>query len=514
MAEEQTVDSVDETAIQDRHRHASDTHLRLPDRRLYIGGDWVAATGDETHTVTDPVTGDALLETARASPGDVNRAVEAAEAAFQNEWRDTSPADRQHALNAIRDTIASNADRLATIESLDTGKTISEARGDINAVVDDLEYFASIIRDYGGRTVPAAPGKQISTHREPYGVCALIVPWNFPLGIATWKLAPALAAGNTVVLKPAELTPLSVLELARLLDDTDAIPDGVINVLTGRGSVVGHELTTHPDVQKVSVTGSTGTGQAVMRDAAEQITELTLELGGKNPLIVFPDADIEHAASVATMASFNNAGENCTATSRLFVHESVRDAFLDAFVAETEALELGDPLLESTDVGSKIGRTEQQETLDYIESARESNATVLTGGGVPDDPKLATGCFVEPTIITDISDDHPVACEEIFGPVTALLEWSAYDDMVRRVNDNPFGLSAGIFASDVDDIYRTAGDLETGTIWVNQYLDFTPGLPFGGYKQSGIGRETAQETLDQYTQTKAIDIAIDPTSNT
>jgi aldehyde dehydrogenase (NAD+) len=445
-----------------------------------------------------------------ATEADVDRAVRAARDAFESDWRDRSPADRQAVLDTIRETVADNRERLATLESLDTGKTIAEARGDVDGVVDDLQYFASVVRALEGRTVPTAPDKRIATVREPYGVAGLIVPWNFPLGIAAWKFAPALAAGNAVVVKPAEPTPLSMLELVRLLDDRDAVPEGVINVVTGRGKVAGHALTTHPDVRKVSFTGSTATGRAVMRDAAEQITDLTLELGGKNPLIVFPDADVDRAASVATTASFNNAGENCTATSRLFVHEDVAGPFRDALVAETESLTVGDPLSAATDVGPKVGRSHREETLSYLSAARESGATVLTGGGVPEDDDLSAGAFVSPTVLTGLADDHPVACEEIFGPVTLVSEWRDYGEMIDRVNDTPFGLSAGVFASDVDDVNRTARDLETGTVWVNQYLDFTPGLPFGGYKQSGTGRETARETLEQYTQTKAVDVAVDP----
>jgi aldehyde dehydrogenase (NAD+) len=513
MTDDRSADAAgtaDAAAIADRHRRAIEDHVRVEPERFYVDGEWVESEGSETYTSTDPATGQALLTVPLATAADVDRAVRAARAAFESDWRDRSPADRQAVVDAIRETVADNRERLATLESLDTGKTIAEARGDVDGVVEDLQYFASVARGFEGRTVPTSPDKRITTTREPYGVAGLVVPWNFPLGIATWKLAPALAAGNGVVVKPAEATPLSTLELVRLLDDRDAVPDGLINVVTGRGSVAGHALTTHPDVPKVSFTGSTETGRTVMRDAAEQITELTLELGGKNPLVVFPDADVDRAASVATMASFNNAGENCTATSRLFVHADVAGAFCDALVAETEALTVGDPLSEATDVGPKVGRAERDETLAYLEDARESGATVLTGGGVPDEEALSAGAFVSPTVLTGLDDDHPVACEEIFGPVTLVSEWRDYDEMVDRVNDSPFGLSAGIFASDVDDVHRTARDLETGTIWVNQYLDFTPGLPFGGYGQSGIGRETAQETLEQYTRTKAVDVAVDP----
>jgi aldehyde dehydrogenase (NAD+) len=324
--------------------------------------------------------------------------------------------------------------------------------------------------------------------------------------MAAWKLAPALAAGNTVVLKPAEETPLSALKLMGEIDDL--LPDGVVNVVTGFGPDAGAPLTEHPEVRKLAFTGSTAVGKQVMKAAADRVADVTLELGGKSPIVVHDDADLEQAVRTITMAIFYNTGECCTAGSRLFVHESVADELLERLTEAAEGLAVGDPLDGDTRLGPKISPEQVERTLSFVEQAREAGATVLTGGDRPDDEALSGGSFVEPTLITEIDHDHPAVQQEIFGPVLEVFEWSDYDRMIELANDVDYGLAAGVVTGDITRGHETARDIEAGTVWVNQYNDFPDGMPFGGYKQSGIGRERARETLEAYTQAKSIDISL------
>lgn len=371
-------------------------------------------------------------------------------------------------------------------------------------VADHFRYFAGAARTHEGETIPTGAGKNVETIREPYSVVGQVVPWNFPLLMSSWKLAPALAAGNTVVLKPAEQTPLSVLELMREIDDV--LPDGVVNIIIGYGSEAGAPLTSHPDVRKVAFTGSTAVGKEVMKAAAENVTDVTLELGGKSPVVIFPDADIDRAVRVVMLAMFYNMGECCTAGSRLFVHEEIYETFMNAFVDAAEGLQMGAPLSKDTRLGPKVSDEQVERTLSYIEHAREVGAHIRTGGDQPDEDSLADGCFVAPTIIEEIEYDSKPVQEEIFGPVEEVFAWSDYDAMMELVNDVDYGLAAGVITNDLQQAYRTAEDIEAGNIWVNQYNDFPAGQPFGGYKQSGIGREQSMETLEHYTQTKSIDM--------
>jgi aldehyde dehydrogenase (NAD+) len=504
MSTEPAVTDESRDEISNRHREAHNELIPDDPARHYIGGEWVESASGETFETRDPTTGEVLAEAQAGNEEDIDRAVAAAWEAYETEWADTDATERQRLLTEIADRIENRRSELAKIETLDNGKPIREARADVALVADQFRYFAGAVRTHEGETIPSGDGKNIQTIREPYGVVGAVVPWNFPLLIASWKLAPALAAGNTVVLKPAEQTPLSVLELAREIDDV--LPDGVLNIVTGYGEEAGAPLTEHEDIQKLSFTGSTAVGKGVMKAAAENVTDVTLELGGKSPVVVFPDADIEQAVRVMTLAMFYNTGECCTAGTRLFVHEDIYEEFMDAFVESAQGLQMGDPLDSDTRLGPKVSEEQVERTLSYIEQAREDGAEIVTGGGQPDDEALADGCFVVPTVIDDIDHDSQPVQEEIFGPVEEVFAWSDYDEMMEQANDVDYGLAAGVITGDLSNANRAARDIEAGNIWVNQYNDFPAGQPFGGYKQSGIGREQAADTLEHYSQTKTINM--------
>ncbi len=499
--------SSDSASSEVRERHRQAAAEVVPDQLgLYIGGSFSDASDGSTFETHDPTTGEVLAEVPAGAAPDIDRAVEAALEAFNGEWGATDPADRQEALHAIADRIEADQQAFTKLETLDNGKPTAEAYGDVGAAADQFRYFAAATRLNEGTTLPADGTRHVTTVHEPYGVVGQIIPWNFPLLMASWKLAPALAAGNAVVLKPAEQTPLSVLKLMREIDEI--LPDGTVNVVTGFGPEAGEPLTQHPDVRKLAFTGSTPVGKEVMRNAADRVADVTLELGGKSPLVVHEDADLQTAVRSAVLAIFYNTGESCTAGSRLFVHEGIADEYLDALVDAAEGLAIGDPLERDTRLGPKVSEAQLERTLSYIEQARDAGARFLTGGGRPDDPALADGYYVEPTIVEGLDHDSRPVQEEIFGPVLSVFRWDEYDQMIRLANDTEYGLAAGVIASDTSRAYETARDLEAGTVWVNQYTDFPAGMPFGGYKQSGIGRETAYETVKEYTRNKSIDVSL------
>ncbi|CCQ35922.1 aldehyde dehydrogenase [Natronomonas moolapensis 8.8.11] len=494
------------SAIKKRHEQAANDVL--PDhRQLFIGGSWVPSASGDSFETTDPTTGETLASVAAGNAKDIDRAVEAAWDAYDETYSGMSTAERQAMLDGIADAVEEHDEEFARLESLDNGKPISEARIDVELVIDHFRYFAGLARAEEGRTVNTDDSRHVQTIREPYGVVGQIIPWNFPLLMAAWKLAPALSAGNTIVLKPAEETPLSILKLMEITEDV--IPDGVVNVVTGFGPGAGEPLSKHPDIRKLAFTGSTEIGREVMKSAAESITDVTLELGGKSPLVVFPDADLEKAVETTITSIFFNTGECCCAGSRLFVHEDIKGEFLDELAAAAEDLTVDDPLLESTDLGPKVTAAQVERTLGYIEEAEQEGAAFVTGGSQPDDEALSDGCFVAPTLIDEIDHDSNPVQEEIFGPVQEVFSWSEYDDMMELANDVDYGLAAGILTEDLTKAHQCAKDIEAGTIWVNTYNDFPTGQPFGGYKQSGIGREIGEEAIEHYTQTKAVNISLD-----
>ncbi|WP_306061475.1 aldehyde dehydrogenase family protein [Natronococcus wangiae] len=489
------------TTVRERHREAARELIRDENIKLYLGGEWVDSDSGQSIDVTNPTTGEPLATVQAGNRADVERAVTAAWRGFDT-WSEYEPRERQQMLTEIADRIDAERERFAQLDVLDNGKPITEARIDIELVVDHFRYFAGALRTLEGRTVPTNGNRHVETIREPYGVVGQITPWNFPLLMAAWKLAPALAAGNAVVLKPAEETPLSLIELVHQIDDL--VPAGTINVVTGYGPEAGRALVRHDRIRKLAFTGAVETGRGVMKDAAGSITDLTLELGGKSPILVFPDADVDTAVDVAIDAMFYNTGECCCAGSRLFVHEAIHDEFVSAFVDAAEVLTIADPLLESTDIGPEITRTQLNRTEHYIKLAEDVGAEILIGGRAPASEALADGNFIEPTIIAEVPHDTRVVQEEIFGPVELVFEWTGYDEMMRFANNVDFGLAAGIVTDSLSTAHRAARDIEAGNIWVNQHNDFPAGQPFGGYKQSGIGRETARETIEAYTQTKTI----------
>jgi aldehyde dehydrogenase (NAD+) len=492
------------TEVRERHREAA-AEVVPEHTGLYIGGEFVAADAGETFDTVDPTTGEVLAEIGRGRAADIDRAVAAAWDAFDATWADYSAGRRQRVLTEIADTIEAHVDELARLETLDNGKPVSEATIDIRGAAEQFRYFAGLVRENPGETM-AEGSRYGQVIKEPYGVVGQIIPWNFPLMMASWKLAPALAAGNCSVLKPAEQTPLSVLRFAELVDDV--VPDGVVNIVPGFGEEAGPPLTGHEDVRKVAFTGSTAVGKQVMKSAADNVTDVTLELGGKSPVVVFPDVDVSKAVRLVSQAIFYNTGECCEAGSRLFVHDDVADDVLAGLQDAVDGMTIGDPLLEETDLGPKVSREQVDRTLEYLDRAEAGGGQFLTGGGVPDDAALADGCYVEPTLIEGLDHDHAAVQEEIFGPVLDVFRWSDYDEMMALANDVDYGLAGGVVTDDITKANRAARDIEAGYVWINSYHDLAPGLPFGGYKQSGIGRELSAETLDHYRQTKTINLSL------
>jgi aldehyde dehydrogenase (NAD+) len=494
------------SAIRKRHEQAAN-EVMPSHRSLYIGGEWTQSASGEKFETRDPTTGQTLAEVQAGVAADIDRAVEAAQEGYDKRVSEMSSADRQSMLETMADRVENKKEEFARLESLDNGKPITEARIDIDLVIDHFRYFAGMARSHEGRTVDTDDSRHVQTLQEPYGVVGQIIPWNFPLLMAAWKLGPALAAGNATVLKPAEQTPLSILKLME--EAGDAIPDGAVNVVTGFGTDAGEPLSKHNDIRKLAFTGSTKVGRSVMKAAADTITDVTLELGGKSPLVVFPDADLDRAVETTITAIFFNTGECCCAGSRLFVHEDIKSEFMNKLAEAAEDIEVGDPLLESTDLGPKVTSDQVERTMGYIQEARDAGAEVVSGGDAPDDEALADGCFVTPTLIDEIDHDNRAVQEEIFGPVQEVFTWNDYDEMIELANDVDYGLAGGVLTEDLTKAHKCAKDIEAGTIWVNTYNDFPSGQPFGGYKESGIGREIGQEAVDHYTQTKTINIALE-----
>ncbi len=471
---------------------------------LYVGGEWVASEGGKVFETSNPATGDPLAEVAAAGEADVERAVAAAEAAFRKKWGRTDAARRGKILYTVAERIRQHGEELALLDTLDNGKTITESRLDVYLAAECFEYYAGAATKLEGKTVPVFGDRLNYVQREPLGVVGQIIPWNFPLLMAAWKLAPALAAGNCSILKPAEQTPLSALRLAELVGDQ--FPEGVLNVLTGFGPEAGAPLVRHPGVSKVAFTGSTEVGRGIMAAAAGHVADVTLELGGKSPQLVYPDADLDAALEGVLMGIFYNEGQQCSAGSRLFLHAEVYDAFLERLLERARAIQPGDPQDNATQMGSLVSREQQARVLDYVQIGRDEGATVACGGGAPDDQALANGCFVEPTVLTDVEPGMRVEQEEIFGPVLCVLRWDDEEALFEAANGVEYGLCAGVWTRDLRTAHRAAKRLEAGTVWVNQYNAFAYGAPFGGYKQSGLGRELAFDTLHHYTQLKNVNV--------
>ena len=475
-----------------------------PVQPMLLAGEWrTTAQADPVH---DPATGQTIAHVPHGTRDDVDTAVEASRAAFESkEWRGMDPAARARILQKLAALTSAHAKDLALTESRNNGKTIKEATGDVRFAAWTLEYFAGWADKVEGSTIPV-PGDRLGyTLRQPLGVTAHIVPWNFPLQLAVRSIAPALAAGCTVVAKPASLTPLSLLQWAKLAEEA-GLPKGVLQVLTGPGGDVGGRLASHPGVDGVTLTGSVATGVQVMKAAAENVTPVTLELGGKGAHVVLPDADLKKAAKGICFGIFMNAGQMCWAGSRLLAHESVHDALVDAVAAEAKTWKLGPGTEEGVRIGSMVSQGQRSGVLKMVQQGLDKGATAKLGGKAPADPKLAAGAFVEPTILTGVAASSPVWREEIFGPVLSVMPFSSADEALKLANDSDFGLLNGVWTKDLASAHRLARDLECGMVSINEYPVTFPQTPFSGWKKSGIGAEQGRDAMGFYTRVKNVNV--------
>ena len=476
--------------------------LGFSPRGLYIGGRWEAAADGRTFPTLNPSTGRHLADVPFAGPADVDRAVQAARKAFP-EWRRTPIKDRARALEALAKRIREHRDQLGLMDSVDSGNSVKGMRGDMDWTADSLDYFAGLITEIKGETSAQGPNHLNFTRRQPYGVVAKINPFNHPFRFCAEKAAAPLAAGNCVVIKGSEQAPLSSLRLGELCEGL--FPPGVVNIITGDGAA-GSALVRHPDVPRVGFVGSVPTGRAIARDAADGLKRVTLELGGKNPIIIFPDADPKKAAAAAIKGmNMNRQGQSCSSTSRVFVHESLHRQVRDELVRLAAALPVGLPWLEVNELGPIVSERQFQRVMGYIESGKQERAELLTGGGPPKDPELGGGYFVSPTVFDGVTPAMKIGREEIFGPVMSILTWSDLDEMLTRVNGLEYGLTAAIVTNDLAKAMETADRVDAGYVWINsngRYL----GAPYGGWKQSGLGQEECFDELLSYTQIKNINM--------
>ena len=474
-------------------------------RQLLIGGEWVDAAAGGTFESIDPATGEPLATIARGEAEDVDRAVRAARAAFEGPWSRLNPSERGLLIHRIGDLIMENADELAELDSLDNGKPVGVARAaDIPLAADLFWYMAGWATKLNGSTinpsVPYMPGAELLAYtlREPVGVVGQIIPWNFPLLMAAWKLGPALTTGCTVVLKPAEQTPLSALRLGELVSEA-GVPDGVLNVITGYGEP-GAALAAHPGVDKVAFTGSTEVGKLIVGAAAGNLKKVSLELGGKSPNVIFEDADIDAAIAGAAQGIFFNQGEVCSAGSRLYIQEEQFDRVVEGVSGAAKSMKLGRGLEADTEMGPLVSSEQFERVTGYLDRGAEQGARAVAGGKAVDGP----GYFVEPTVLVGAKETDAVVQEEIFGPVIAALPFSDVDDLARQANDSEYGLAAGVWTRDISKAHQMAKRIRAGTVHINSYHVFSAEMPFGGYKQSGWGREMGEEVLNNYLETKTI----------
>lgn len=472
------------------------------EQKLLIGGQWVTAASGETFETLNPADGSVLSLVASGAKADVDRAVQAADKAFPV-WAAMMPAQRERLLHRLADLMEQHKDELAQLETLDNGKPYHVAYNvEVNVAIGQMRYYAGLPTKLKGETYAvSSPGYHVYTRREPLGVCAAITPWNYSIVMAAQKIGPALASGNTLILKPAEQTPLTAIRLAELALEA-GIPEGVFNLITGFGHTAGAALTHHPAIAKVAFTGSTEVGQEIMRAAAGNLKRISLELGGKSPLIIFDDADLETASEVALWAIFANSGQNCVAGSRLFVQSSAYNDVVGYLARRASELKVGPGMEAGTEIGPLISQQQLDRVLDYIRLGSASSD--LVAGGHRVGGRLENGYFLEPTIFSRVEDEHPIATDEIFGPVLSVLQFETEDEVIARANATRFGLAAGVWTKTLGRAHRVAAQLKAGVVWVNTYDWFDPAVPFGGSGQSGIGRELGTQVMDMYTELKSV----------
>jgi acyl-CoA reductase-like NAD-dependent aldehyde dehydrogenase len=474
---------------------------------MLIDGAWVDT--DDRFEIRSPATEEPVASVAKGGREDADRAIGAAKAAHADgRWRGKPPAERAAVLDAIADRLTEQVNDLAVLEALENGAPVRQAGAfQIGFSIAHLRYFAHLARSYAFQhTGPLLKVPTLASgivRREPIGVCAAIVPWNFPLLLAMWKIGPALAAGNTMVVKPDEHTPVTLLEFARIAQEC-GLPPGVLNVVPGEGEVVGARLASHPDVRKIAFTGSTAVGREIMRLAAGNVKRLTLELGGKGPNLVLDDADLELAADGTLFGGLMNQGQACESGTRIIVADAVYDEFVERLIERASTITIGDPLEQATDFGPVISAEAQDRILRYIATGNAEGAKLVYGGARPAGPRFERGFWVEPTIFTDVRNDMTIAREEIFGPVLAVIRAESDEQAIRIANDTEYGLSAGLWSTDNQRALDVAGQLEAGTVWINDWHMVNAAYPFGGYKQSGLGRELGPHALDEYTEEKFV----------
>jgi len=472
-------------------------------KQLFINGEWRDAAGGKTIAVVNPATEEVIAEVASADKSDVDAAVAAARAALDGQWGKLSARERGRLVWKIGERLMERADEIARLETLHNGKPIFESRQiEVPAAAECFQYFAGWADKIHGETIPVKGNYLTYTLREPIGVVAAIVPWNFPLLLTAWKVAPALACGNTVIIKPASQTPLTALALAEIAAAV-GVPPGVVNVITGPGSSVGQMIVEHSGIDKIAFTGDTSTGKGIMKGSADTLKRITLELGGKSPNIVFPDADLDAAIRGATTGIFYGKGEVCAAGSRLLVDKSIRSEFIDKVAARAKKMSPGDPLDPKTRLGAISSKKQLENDLRYIEIAKKEGAQLVAGGGRAD-IGTGKGYFLQPTIFDGVTPQMTIAREEIFGPVLAAIEFADVDEAIARANDSNYGLAAAVWTKDIKKAHHVARRLQAGTVWINTYNVYDTAAPFGGYKQSGFGREMSMHALEHYTQVKSV----------
>lgn len=483
--------------------------LRTPIRhQLFIDGRFVDAESGETQATLNPHDNSVIAEVAMAGHADVDKAVAAATKAFPA-WSRMAAADRGRILLKLADLIEANAEELARLESLDTGHPLRDSRNlDVPRTAACFRYFGGMADKLQGDVVPVEVGFLNYLLREPLGVVGQVVPWNFPLMFTSWKMGPALAAGNTIVLKPAEITPLSTLKIAELMSEA-GMPDGVVNIVPGLGSVAGQYVAEHPGIAKIAFTGSTATGRRIVQASAGNLKKVQLELGGKGANIVFDDANLLAAVNGSAWAIFHNQGQACIAGSRLVLHERIADEFLDRFITLAKSIKLGNPLDASTEMGPLTSRMHRDRVLAYVDVAREQGGEVLSGGKGPSAGDLAQGCYVEPTIVKVRSFKDRVAQEEVFGPFVTVLTFKDDAEAMQIANSTDYGLGSGLWTRDLQRAHKMARDMHAGMVWINSYKRVNPGSPFGGVGQSGYGREMGFEAMREYTQVKSVWVNVD-----